>query len=104
MQLTALPMGVRGAEESVMVLDSDSESDDEEEEEYGRGGQSSSYHAGFRSLPGDTRGGADEPIEIESSSDEEGGVTRNTNGSQTSQPRRDLQLQKKKSGTNGGYG
>ena len=53
MQLTALPMGVRGAEESVMVLDSDSESDDdEEEEEYGRGGQSSSYHAGFRSLPG----------------------------------------------------
>merc|ERR1712037_614487 len=92
-----------------MVLDSDSDSDDDEEEEGddGRGGQTSRYyqqsHAGFRSLPGDTRGGADEPIEIESSSDEEGGATQNTNGSQTSQPR-DLQLQKKKGGSNGGCG
>jgi len=108
MRLGTLPMG---AEESVMVLDSDSDSNEEEEDEeaYGRGGPVSSYyqqsHAGFRSLPGDTRGGADEPIEIESSSDEEAGGTQNyTNGSQTSQPRGDLQLHKKKSGTNGGCG
>ena len=56
-----LPLGVGGAEESVMVLDSDSDSNDEEEEEEegddGRGGQTSSYyqqsHPGFRALPGE---------------------------------------------------
>ena len=78
-----------------MVLDSDSDSDsnEEDEEEYdqGRAGHTTHQsHAGYRPMPGensffsldiliaptsqgDTRGGADEPIEIESSSDEEVG-------------------------------
>merc|ERR1719322_1180812 len=90
-----------------MVLDSDSDSDsnEEDEEEYdqGRAGHTTSQsHGGYRPLPGDTRGGADEPIEIESSSDEEVGGTQNATGPQASH-HRELQLQRNKSSrTNGG--
>merc|ERR1712226_1518231 len=82
MQSGMLPRGVGGADDSVMVVDSDSEDgyddDDEEEEEdddddMGRGFPLGRNSVPFRPQPGwkGSKGGADEPIEIESSSDEE---------------------------------
>jgi len=64
---------VGGADDSVMVVDSDSEEDYDEEDE-DEDDDEDRVHPSFRpraGWPNGTKGGADEPIEIESSSDEE---------------------------------
>jgi len=84
MQSGLLPSGRGGADESVMVLDSESggeeeedcedEDEDEDDDEEERHGRRQGYRAS-RANPGfkDGKGRADEPIEIESTSEEEEG-------------------------------